>query len=171
MSEGSTGTMMAPAARVRSARSCGTTAAGVSTIRRSHSMGTRIAKLRVTRRLRSYPAMPWTGASPRGRLLSQRELEACASMSISAGLNPCVAKYAARLVAMVVLPEPPFGLSTTIFCSMGRNRSLKLVLTVPVEPEISCDENHGPHADMSQPWDLGRHAEVLAFAAAIWPAE
>ena len=53
MAEGSTGTMMADAARVSSGSFCGSTAAGVSTTRRSHSIGTRMEKVRVTRGLRS----------------------------------------------------------------------------------------------------------------------
>ena len=35
---------------------------------------------------------------------------------MSAGFNPAMAKHAARFVARVVFPEPPFGLRTVILC-------------------------------------------------------
>jgi hypothetical protein len=35
---------------------------------------------------------------------------------MSAGFSPATAKYAARFVARVVLPDPPFGFRTVILC-------------------------------------------------------
>lgn len=43
-------------------------------------------------------------------------LEPCASKSINAGQLPETAKLAARLVASVVFPEPPFGFNMRILC-------------------------------------------------------
>ncbi len=43
-------------------------------------------------------------------------LEPCGSKSINAGRYPQAAKLAARVVASVVLPAPPFGFKTRILC-------------------------------------------------------
>jgi hypothetical protein len=45
---------------------------------------------------------------------SQFMLDPCGSWSISVVGMPAAAKQLARLVAMVVLPAPPFGLSTRV---------------------------------------------------------
>ena len=49
-------------------------------------------------------------------LRSQRVEEPCGSRSMSNVLSPRPAKYAARLIASVVLPEPPLGFRTTMRC-------------------------------------------------------
>ena len=78
--------------------------------------GTRICQLMVVRESRSKVAMPLMAGCGTLRLRSQRVEEPCGSRSMSSVLSPRAAKYAARLIASVVLPEPPLGFRTTMRC-------------------------------------------------------
>ncbi len=92
------------------------TAAGLSTMIFSVPSGTRICQLMVVRESRSNVAMPLMAGCGTLRLRSQRVEEPCGSRSMSSVLSPRAAKYAARLIASVVLPEPPLGFRTTMRC-------------------------------------------------------
>ena len=54
------------------------------------------------------------GACVGSRFLTQRSEDPCGSKSIRTGFCWREAKYPARLIAMVVLPEPPLGFRTTM---------------------------------------------------------
>ena len=63
---------------------------------------------------RRLPSMPSTAGTPSGRFWHQCQDERWRSWSTSAVFLPAFAKCAARCVAIVVLPQPPFELATRI---------------------------------------------------------
>src|SRR5512138_6580 len=102
--EGSTGTTMTSARRNRSSTFFSSMAAGASITRRSMSFGGAPGSSRQSR-ARIGAALP-------GRAFSQPRALPWRSASASAVRRPAAAKAAARWVAMVLLPQPPFGLAT-----------------------------------------------------------
>ena len=112
--EGSTGTSIACAPLVKSARCIGGMAAGESTTRYLISFGTRSCQLSVTWEFFVPQAStPNIVGRSGGRRFNHCTADACGSWSINATGLPWAARKAARLVATVVLPQPPFVLSMT----------------------------------------------------------
>src|SRR3970282_1902975 len=72
--------------------------------------------------------MPEIGGRSRGRFSSQRMQNPCGSQSIRVGGGPRSAKKLAKLVASVVLPQPPLGFRTTILCRLS---APVMLITVP----------------------------------------
>jgi len=100
----------------------GNSVSGFMTTIFSVPSGTRICQERVVRASCSKVAMPVMTGCGALRLRSQRVAEPCGSRSMSRVLSPRLAKYAARLIASVVLPEPPLGFRTTIRCMSDPTR-------------------------------------------------
>src|SRR3970040_2962041 len=86
--------------------------------------------------------MPWMAGLSLPRLCSQRVLDPCGSKSMSAGLCPAAAKQAARFVATVVFPDPPFGLRTVILCialSADRGREDRVLVELTISKTFCRD--------------------------------
>jgi hypothetical protein len=99
-------------------------AAAVSTTMRWVALGILCSHVRVTRLSVSQAAIGCTTGSGGCRFLTQRSADPCGSWSMSTTGSPRAAKWLARLMAMVVLPEPPLGLSTTMRCMLSAGSAI-----------------------------------------------
>src|SRR5437762_2903311 len=106
--DGSTGTMIVSARRTSSVRCLPQEPAGESITRNSVLRGTCVRPL-------SKARTAAIGAYSAGRCSSHESADAWGSKSASAVAYPSDAKYAARLVAIVLLPQPPFAFVTRIW--------------------------------------------------------
>src|SRR6185436_5831657 len=130
-------------------------AAGKSMITTLESACTSIVVLAVS----GPVARPWTLGRLGPRASIQRVQKPWGSQSTTVGGGPRNANHPARLVASVVLPQPPFGFMTTILC---RPSAPEMLITIrraslcegavaelpPVESRICLerDRSYASHA-------------------------